>query len=123
MNKILILDDDQDILEPLSIILESEGFKVETLILGKEIISKIETFKPDLLLLDIFMSGSDGREICKLLKSDPKSTNIPIVMMSAHPAGKLEASASGADDFIAKPFETNELLNILKKSLVTKTKK
>jgi DNA-binding response OmpR family regulator len=115
--KILVVDDDKDIIEPLALILETKGFRVETVMKGKLVYSKIASFKPDLLLLDILMSGTDGREICKKLKNDKKTQELTVVMMSAHPSAKKDSEEIGADDFIAKPFETEELLTMLNKHL------
>jgi DNA-binding response OmpR family regulator len=116
--KILVVDDDMDILEPLSLILENKGYKVETVSKGKFVFAKIDSFKPDLLLLDILMSGSDGREICKKIKQDKKTRELTVIMMSAHPSAQKDASAIRADDFIAKPFDTVDLLELLDKHLV-----
>ncbi len=115
MKKILIVDDDKDIIEPLALILESKGYSIESISKGKLVSSKIATFKPDLLLLDILMSGTDGREICKKLKSDTKTKDLFVIMMSAHPTASKDSKDAGADDFIAKPFETIDLLKMLEK--------
>jgi DNA-binding response OmpR family regulator len=112
--KILVIDDDFDILEPISLILKEEGYLVEIMTKGEQSIKKVNEFKPDLILLDMLLSGSDGRRICATLKKSSKSKQIPIVMMSAHPGAETEAKASGADGFIAKPFETEDLINIVK---------
>ena len=69
---------------------------------------------PDLLLLDIWMSGEDGRDICKKLKQSELTKNIPVIMVSASKDIKESALAAGADDFLAKPFEMNELLGKIK---------
>ena len=115
--KILIVDDDCDILEPLELILESEGFKVDTTDKGKFIYTKIADFKPDLLLLDILMSGSDGRDICRTLKNDKKNKDLIVIMMSAHPTAAQDSTDIGANDFIAKPFETADLLSMIDRNL------
>jgi DNA-binding response OmpR family regulator len=115
--KILVIDDDPDILEPLKLILEDEGYNVQTTYKGSETIQKAKTFKPNVILLDILMSGSDGRVICKNLKQNHATKNIPVIMMSAHPTAKFDSENSGANDFIAKPFDTEELLKILHKNL------
>ena len=114
--KILVVDDDLDIIEPLALILESKGYNVETITKGKLVYSKIDSFKPDLLLLDILMSGSDGREICRNLKKDKKTSTLVVVMMSAHPSAEKDSKEIGADDFIAKPFETEDLVDIIEKN-------
>jgi DNA-binding response OmpR family regulator len=115
--KILIVDDEKDILEPLSILLEAEGFLVKIEQNGENIFSSINKFNPDLILLDILMSGSDGRIICKKLKKDKKNRYIPIVMMSAHPSGETDSVESDADDFISKPFEIDEVVNTIRRNI------
>ena len=115
--KILVVDDDKDIIEPLALILEAKEFTIKTLTKGKSVYSRIASFKPDLLLLDILMSGSDGRDICKKLKHDKKTRDLIVIMMSAHPTAKKDSAEIGADDFIAKPFETEDLLRLLEKHL------
>ena|SRR5260221_4819815 len=115
--KILIVDDDKDILEPLAIILESYGYVVQAITKGKLVSTRVTLFHPDIILLDILMSGSDGRTICKKLKSDKNTQNIRIIMMSAHPYADRDSKDAGADDFLAKPFETQELLGMLNKHI------
>jgi len=105
----MIADDDPSILDALKQIFESEGYEVETSVNG-ETVAKIDEFRPDLLLLDIWMSGVDGRDICKKLKSQPKTQHLPIIMVSANNDTKGIAKAIGADDFVAKPFEMHDLL-------------
>lgn len=113
--RVLVVDDDQDILEPLILILEDEGYSVDTTSKAENTYVKIESFKPDLILLDILMSGSDGRTICKKLKQQDVTKKIPVIMLSAHPGAKNDTIACGADNFIAKPFEIDELLTLIKK--------
>lgn len=110
MVKILIVDDDDGILDALSLILEEEGYEVDTLVKGLEVLTKVKKTQPDLILLDMLLSGNDGRHICKSLKADTKTKKIPILMISAHPNAKISAFESGADDFLPKPFEREELL-------------
>jgi CheY-like chemotaxis protein len=108
--KILVADDDPAILDALQMMLELEGYEVETSIDG-ETIYKMEKNFPDLLLLDIWMSGQDGRDICKYLKKDPITKDIPIILVSASRDIMQSAKDAGADDFIAKPFEMDTLLD------------
>jgi len=115
--KILIVDDDIDILEPLQLLLEAEGYEVSTTTKGEQTYTKVDSFMPDLILLDVLMSGSDGRVICRRLKDTARTKKIPIIMMSAHPSAKSDSSGSGADAFIAKPFEIEDLCKIVKKYL------
>ena len=115
--KILIIDDDQDILEPLSLILEEEGYQIATTPKGEMTYEKVDEFKPDLILLDLLLSGSDGRKICRNLKADKNKKHIPVIMMSAHPGAENDSKTCGADGFIAKPFETKDLLSLIKKKM------
>lgn len=110
MSKILVVDDDIDILSVMEILLSMKGFDVEVTSKGENTIPKIESFKPDLILLDVLISGHDGRNICKQLKSNKSTRHIPVIMFSAHPGAAATISDYGADDFIAKPFDVNNLM-------------
>lgn len=113
MAKVLIVDDDESILDAISLILEDNEYDTVTLLQGSKIREKAVALKPDLILLDVLMSGTDGRDICRDLKQDERTKAIPIVMISAHPSAKKEFMQYGADDFLAKPFETDDLLTIV----------
>jgi CheY-like chemotaxis protein len=115
MAKILVVDDDEGILEAIALILSDEGHTVSTITHGMETYTKVSTFTPDLILLDILMSGSDGRVICNTLKHDPDTKHIPIIMISAHPAADAISKKAGANDFLAKPFGVRDLLKKVKK--------
>ncbi|HLZ62284.1 MAG TPA: response regulator [Ktedonosporobacter sp.] len=107
--KILIIDDDPDILFSLQILLEDVGYAVETSDNDDGLRGPHDAL-PHLILLDLLLSGRDGSEITRQLKSQEQTRHIPIIMFSAHPsAGKL-VLAAGADDFLPKPFERAELL-------------
>ena len=107
--KIMIADDDPGIVDAVEMLLEFEGYDVISTVDGSTVLDMKENL-PDLLLLDIWMSGEDGRDICKKLKQEPLTKNIPIIMVSASHDIKESAIEAGADDFLAKPFEMNELL-------------
>lgn len=108
--KILVVDDEPDILEFLRVILEEEGYTVATTDKG-EYVEKLQNGGlPDIILLDVLLSGKDGREIVKQLKSQEDTKHIPVIMFSAHPSAEATARAYGADDFLAKPFDIDELL-------------
>jgi CheY-like chemotaxis protein len=109
MKKIMIADDDPAILDAMELLLVDEGYDVITASDGSSVKKLIEE-KPNLLLLDIWMSGEDGREIAKLLKSQAITRDIPIVLISASKDIDKSARDSGADDFLAKPFEIEDLL-------------
>ena len=115
--KILVVDDDESILDAVSLLLSDYGYEVLSIFKGEEIYEKIKEFHPDLILLDVLMSGKDGREICKNLKSIADTRRIPIMMMSAHPNAKQGANECGADGFISKPFEIESLLSLISRYL------
>lgn len=116
MNKkrILVADDDPAILEVITLMLEDAGYEVDTSVNG-ETIEKVHGLLPDLILLDIWMSGMDGRDVCKHLRARKKTRHIPIVMVSANKDAKTIALDAGANDFLAKPFEMNKLLSLVEK--------
>jgi DNA-binding response OmpR family regulator len=116
MGKILIAEDDADILASMQMILEMEGFEVVTASDSKTL-KNIHKVKPDLMLLDIWMSGVDGRTICRALKADKTTKRVPVVLVSASKDIEKSAKDSGADGFLAKPFEMDDLLKTVKKFL------
>jgi DNA-binding response OmpR family regulator len=109
MAKILIADDDQGILDALTFILEHKGYQVESTADGGSLYD-MNGDTPDLLLLDIRMSGHDGRDICKFLKSKKITKKVPIIMISANRDTAKHAKEAGADDYLPKPFEMTDLL-------------
>lgn len=109
MKKILIADDDPAICDAVKMMLEMEGYQVGTTVDGATIY-RMESEMPDLLLLDIWMSGQDGREICKYLKARESTKHIPIIMVSASRDIEKSAREAGADDFLSKPFKMADLL-------------
>ncbi|HRN71240.1 MAG TPA: response regulator [Candidatus Woesebacteria bacterium] len=117
MAKVLIIDDDPDILEVLQLTLQMEGFETKTNTRGEELFSEVDHFKPDIILLDILLSGSDGRVLCKQLKSDSSTKNIPVILISALPKIKETLTEYGANDFIPKPFDIDDLLSRVEKQL------
>ena len=110
MAKILVVDDDTDILSVMEILLSMKGFEVQVTSKGENTLPKTHSFKPDLILLDVLISGHDGRVICKQLKSDKETSHIPVIMFSAHPGAAASIAEYGANDFIAKPFDVNNLM-------------
>lgn len=113
--RILVIDDDESILDSISLILEESGYKVSSTLKGETAYRKVRDFKPDVILLDVLMSGRDGREICKKLKNEPETKFIPVIMISAHPSAKESTKEFGADDFLSKPFQVEDLLKLVKK--------
>ncbi len=110
IKKILVVDDDPDIGGMIKIILEYNGYIVFLVERAGEAEKEIRNSIPDLILIDMLLSGKNGTDICSSMKNDQKTTLIPIIMFSAHPNAQQLCLDAGADDFIAKPFDMNELL-------------
>lgn len=110
MKKVLIVDDNSDILWVVETILKRYGFKVFTTLRGEEVMAKTKKYNPQLILLDVFLSGVDGIEVCNTLKSTPETKDIPIIMFSAHTNSKDVMKFCKANDFVPKPFDSNELV-------------
>ena len=119
MNKILVVDDDLDILEVLRFLLKKNGFDVIALSEAQKVIETVKTANPDIILLDINLSGYDGREICKYLKTT-LNLKLPIILFSANISYKNSYKDSHADDFLEKPFEVKKLLSVLRSHLPVK---
>jgi DNA-binding response OmpR family regulator len=105
-----VIDDNVDILYMLQAMLKHKGYKVSI----KENTTGIEAFvvalNPGLILMDMLLSGADGRELCRQFKLNNAIAAIPVIMLSAHPQARVECIAAGADFFVEKPFEMQELL-------------
>jgi len=119
MNKILVVDDDLDILEVLKFLLKKNGYEVILLSEAQQVIGTVKETKPDVVLLDINLSGYDGREICKYLKTTLQ-VKTPVILFSANISYKSSYKEYFADDFLEKPFEVKRLLNILRSHLPMK---
>jgi CheY-like chemotaxis protein len=107
---IMIADDDIGIVESMKMLLQDEGYRVVAPNYTKTY-DAISAVKPDLLLLDIFMSGIDGRDITKQLKAHPDTKDMPIIIVSANRQTESIAKDAGADDWVPKPYEAEILLN------------
>jgi DNA-binding response OmpR family regulator len=112
---ILVVDDDPAILDALRFLFEDEGYRVQTSEKGDyaESLRDDNGGLPDLIVLDVLLSGKDGRTICRKLKSQDMTQHIPIVMISAYPDAEHSAKEVGADAFVAKPFSVDEVLAIV----------
>lgn len=111
-NTILIIDDDSELLAALKDLLEAYDYSVVTATDGAAGILKLNSFKPNLILLDISMPGMDGMEVLAKLKSNPDTSPIPVVMLTAIADTNTlwKAQEMGAVDYIVKPFKEGELL-------------
>lgn len=108
-NKILVIDDDLGILDAIKLLLKEFDYDVTTASDGKAAYDLKEVL-PDLILLDIWMSGVDGRDVCAHLKGQKETKHIPIIMFSANKDTENIAREAGADGFINKPFDMHMLL-------------
>ena len=118
MKKILMVDDDIDILTVVQLVLESNGFEVVALSNWQQIYTQVDTFKPDLILLDVSLGTQDGRNICKQLKSNNDTKHISIILFSASHNIENSVSECLADSFISKPFDINDLIDGINKQLM-----
>ncbi len=109
--KILVVDDDPDIREIIIYVLEAEGYQVSGLNNGLSVVETIVQIQPNMLLLDVQLGDSDGRDICRELKSQDATKEIPVIMISASHSWKgiLEKQCN-ADDYLPKPFDITDLL-------------
>jgi CheY-like chemotaxis protein len=117
--KVLIVDDHQDILDLLTEILEQEGYYVVTLKQVEDIFAEIETNQPDIILLDFLLSGINGGEFCALIKKNPETRHIPVILLSAHSRVIQSLGHYGYDDFISKPFDIADISKTISKHLIT----
>ncbi len=123
--KVLVVDDEQDVLELLTYNLKQAGYEVLSAEDGKEALWKVRVFSPDIIVLDIMLPVIDGLEVCKTLKKDPQSSKIPIIMLTArgNEADRIKGFESGVDDYLVKPFSVRELILRLKRLLESDSKK
>ena len=121
MQKILILDDDQDLLSVVKSLLKKRGFEVFAFEDWRKAWENIKKVKPNLILLDVFLKGFDGLDVCKKIKSTYSTRNIPVIMVSSFPnIGDTAIYEYGADEFIAKPFEVSEMIKKINRILSIK---
>lgn len=121
-HSILVLEDDEAILDAFTIALEENGYSV--IPLGKDgdaLYTSVQTESPSLIIIDLLLSGTDGKKIVKRLKSTPAVSSVPILMMSAHSEGAAAARDVGADGFLEKPFDLEVMLKTVA-TLIRKAK-
>jgi len=117
--KILIVDDEVDLVETIRFPLELEGFQVLAAHNGEEGLNQARTEKPDLILLDLMLPKLDGYKICRLLKFDDRYKHIPIFMLTAktQEKDKILGKETGADEYFTKPFDIDGLIAKIKSNL------
>jgi two-component system phosphate regulon response regulator PhoB len=116
---VLVVDDEPDVLDLVTYNLGQAGFQTETASDGAEALRKARSATPDLILLDLMLPEMDGLEVCKLLRRDPKTSAIPIIMLTARASeiDRILGLELGATDYISKPFSPRELVLRVKKRL------
>jgi DNA-binding response OmpR family regulator len=114
---VLLVDDDKDICIMVEAILKFAGYKVQSCSLPDQVPQLLSISTPRLLLMDMLLSGTDGRDVCRKLKADPATSQIKIMMMSAHPDADISCREAGADDFIPKPFDMDFFISRVKNQL------
>ncbi|HVW13929.1 MAG TPA: response regulator [Mucilaginibacter sp.] len=108
--RILIIEDDEDILQVLETVLEHNDFTVKGLERTNDIFQSIDDYKPDLVLTDYLLSGTNGGKICQQIKGNKDTCSIPVVLISAYPELAISLGTFGFDAFITKPFDINQLV-------------
>jgi two-component system response regulator VicR len=124
-NKIMVVDDEPDVVDLVKLVLESDGFSVVTAYSGKEALDKIDREMPDLVLLDIMMPQMDGWEVYSRIRANPKTKDIPVAMLTAKSQSidkMIGLHVVKVDDYITKPFGRSELLERVKRILKEKGK-
>ena len=109
--RVLVVDDEEDILELLKYNLAKEGFEVDCAATGEDALAAARSKRPDLVVLDLMLPGIDGLEVCRRLKKDPKTEAVPVVMLTAkgEEADVVAGLELGADDYVTKPFSPRVL--------------
>lgn len=119
---ILVIEDNHAILDVITLILQSEAYKVNGLNKSADMMQHVEAFKPNLIILDIMLPDADGRELLKQLRSDRNTKDIPVLMISArYTAENVEHGEFKPNGFLAKPFDIDELLDRIEGILAGKS--
>lgn len=119
---ILVIEDNHAIMDVITLILQSESYKVTGLGKGADILTRIDEIKPDLLILDIMLPDGDGREFLKTIRTNPQTETLPVLMISAkYTAQNVQHGEFLPNGFLPKPFDIDDLLNQIEGILVGKT--
>ncbi|MDO8527789.1 MAG: response regulator [Deltaproteobacteria bacterium] len=122
--KILVADDDHDLVNLLNVRLEAEGFEVLNAYEGIRVIEVARNKKPDLILLDVMMPTGTGQTVLKNLRAHPETKNIPVIVLTALGGAELEHEmrAAGAEDFLRKPYDAQDLLSRIRNLMESRQK-
>ena len=112
MSEILVVDDDRDVAQSIELALRRRGFRVTLAHSGVEALKVLRRYKPDLVILDVLMPGMTGLEVCRRLRADAKTEDLPIIFLTARgqERDRIEGLRAGADDYLGKPFALEELM-------------
>jgi phosphate regulon transcriptional regulator PhoB len=112
MAKILIVDDEKDIAGLIAYNLEREGFRTRIVLDGKDALAAVQSLAPDLILLDLMLPGINGLDLCRMIRENPATSFVPIIMLTAKAdeVDKIIGLEIGADDYVTKPFSVKELV-------------
>ena len=121
---ILVVDDEEDILDLIKYNLKQESYRVTCTMTGEQALTEARTIQPDLMLLDLMLPGLDGFEVCKILKNNPETSQIPIIMLTAkgEESDIVTGLELGAEDYITKPFSPKILIARIRAVLRRKRK-
>ena len=117
MKKLLIVDDSPELLEAIEFFLSRQGYRTKTLPNANNLIEEIKNLEPDLLILDVFIGGTDGREVCKKLRKNSVSKYLCVILFSASADAIVDYEYHGADGCIEKPFSLTHMLKEIERVL------
>ena len=115
--RILVIDNDQDILEAVDAALTMENYSVETSPIVEDIFEMIHDKNPDLILIDYLLYGINGGELCHMIKSEPSTSHLPVIIFSGYPKVIQSLGTYECDAFISKPFELDNFMAVIKECL------
>lgn len=117
--KILIVEDEESLLKLESILLTSKGYSVTGAADGVSALEQVVLIKPDLIVLDIMLPGMDGFEVCRIIKQNPETANIPVMMLTAKKSSQdcERGMAAGASAYVTKPFKSAKIIEIIQELL------
>lgn len=117
--KILIVEDEESLLKLESILLTSKGYSVTGVADGVSALEQVVLIKPDLIVLDIMLPGMDGFEVCRIIKQNPETAHIPVMMLTAKKSSQdcERGMAAGASAYVTKPFKSANIIEIIQELL------
>jgi len=119
--KILVIDDNNDLLELLNEALTAEGYEVECASHVDNIYECVRNAKPGMVIVDYILEGINGGELCHQIKINPRTSHVPVVMITGYPRVLESLGSYGADHLLTKPFDLNELLNVVNAHFLSST--